>query len=227
MPLELTQRTLQGDLYLFNCSRTTHSTFAELCKFAICVCECVFGLCNYIDYHLIKNDYTQLLSILTMRDENSIKRNRETKTHKSFPNGFVCSLSLSFSFLSFFSFSFSFLTVQFNNLKFESQSTTRKRHSEPEKFAIWQPEKKRERERKKGFKAPICGLLRSIVSSFHCVCVCGKQLVATVFPALFCFKLLREIHQVQRFKGTRDCLRCSPRRSSFHLNLSFFNETLN
>lgn len=76
-----------------------------------CVCMCVFGLCNYIDYHLIKNDYPQLLSILTMRDENSIKRNRETKTHKSFPNGFVCPLSVfQFFYFSFF-FSLFYCTV--------------------------------------------------------------------------------------------------------------------
>lgn len=51
---------------------------------------------------------SKLLSILTMRNENSIKCNSEVKFSKCF----FCSVSL--------------FAEQFNNFKFESQSTTRK-----------------------------------------------------------------------------------------------------
>lgn len=71
-------------------------------------------------------------------------------------------------------------------------------------------------------------LVFALLSSLLCVASNLWQL----FSTYFFFKLLLKIHQmwigarVRRFKGTRDCLRCA-REDLFHLNLSFFNETLN
>lgn len=107
------------DLFLFNCRCATVEQLIQLLP-SLCV--------NYanIPGHIVtsvmwavqlywlsfnKEWLSKLLSILTMRNENSIK----------------CNSGIKFSKCSFVLFLFfSFCTEQFNNLKFESQSTRRK-----------------------------------------------------------------------------------------------------
>lgn len=93
-------------------------------------------------------------------------------------------------------------------------------------LTAWEGERQRQRKRRRKKRSPRKDLRRQFADYCKASClvftVCeANKLWQLFFLFLFFFKLLREIHQMwidaraRRFKGTRDCLRCSRRSFPF------------